>query len=58
MTSIQNGHSHRVMRDYAIKLHNNSVGKKISICIIFSRTIIYHTFILQSVLKIKTIPFK
>ena len=24
----QLGHSHRVMRDYAIKLHNNSVGTK------------------------------
>ena len=23
------GHSHRVMREYAIKLHNNSVGTKI-----------------------------
>ena len=24
------GHSHRVMRDYAITLHNNSVGTKIN----------------------------
>ena len=27
MTSIQTDHSHRVMRGYAIKLHNNSVGR-------------------------------
>ena len=42
------------MKDYAIKLHINSVGKKKLICIIFSRAILYYdTFILLSILKIK-----
>ena len=40
------GHSHRVMRDYAINTNKNSVGTKKSICIIFLRAIIiYDTFI-------------
>ena len=33
------------MKDYAIKLHNNSVGTNKSVSIIFSRAITYNTFI-------------
>ena len=45
MTSIQTGHSHRVMIDYTIKLQSNSVGTRNNIYIILSSAIIYDIFI-------------